>query len=667
MLNEIEIGKRALQFMLDADNSEKLSRQRDRAITYQDFRNGIQWTKESWDLYKSKGVTPVTKNRCKPIIKGMMGLYLNSRQSVRVRPRRGGTESAAQVWSETIKHAEDQSNADYIYACAFEDGLVDSESFICFDVDESKTVNGQPVLRSKSLFDVDIDPNCDIYNINDKEEGAKYAIIKDWVDKEIIEVNFPDFDYSGVKSGYDGDTSMGIDTVAGYLADEGNGQDRRNEYEDDELKRKYKYRIRTIWWKEVTPGIMIVDGKTGISRIISAASGKKTLKAAKKAKKDGRYNSKKHPAFILHKTTMLGTNMLEDKPSPFGTDCTDLPVFRFSPYYYQGFASGQLDDVVSLNEMENIFATQTVKILNKTANAGWEVKKVMNAPDLAELRNFGDVDGFVLDKSKFGGEVKRTEATELPLGHYTMMNQFEEAAKNISGIDDSTGGMDTGKSESGRAIGLKQRQNKVSSETAFDKFYYTLELLGEYMLLVIRKNNIYTNEEIKNIVAASSLIDEAMMAKARLKLEGEVGAGLPEPQPMAPIAPEFFQQIKTEDKPGFMETIQTGQDSAMEYEKAYPTLKLNYDEVVKRVASDMLLESLRDDVIAEYGVKVTTSPTAPTEMMLQWVKMEAINQAYPGSIPFDIMIDATDLSKKDEIKAKYQQMQQQQARPQAVA
>jgi len=190
-------------------------------------------------------------------------------------------------------------------------------------------------------------------------------------------------------------------------------------------------------------------------------------------------------------------------------------------------------------------------------------------------------------------------------------------------------------------------------------------LLGEYMLLVIRKNNTYTDEEIKNIVAASSLIDEAMMAKARLKLEGQVGGGLPEPQPLPPISPEFFQQVKPEDKPELIETVQQGQEASVQYAKAYPTLKMNYDEVVKRVAADMLLEELRSDKVAEYGVKVTTSPTAPTEQLLRYMQMDALNQSYPGIIPPDIMVDATDLPNKEEIKAKYQQ--QQQAAPQAVA
>ena len=224
--------------------------------------------------------------------------------------------------------------------------------------------------------------------------------------------------------------------------------------------------------------------------------------------------------------------------------------------------------------------------------------------------------------------------------------------------------MDSGSAESGKAIGLKQKQNKISSETAFDKFYYTLELLGEYMLLVIRKNNTYTDEEIKSIVAASSLIDEAMMAKARLKLDGEIGGGLPKPQPMPPVSPEFFQSIKPEDKPGFLQTVQQGQDAAMQYGEAYPTLKLNHDEVVKLEASNMLLKELRSDVVATYGVKVTTSPTAPTEQLLRYMQMDALNQSYPGIIPPDIMVDATDLPNKEEIKAKYQQ--QQQAQPQVA-
>ena len=103
----------------------------------------------------------------------------------------------------------------------------------------------------------------------------------------------------------------------------------------------------------------------------------------------------------------------------------------------------------------------------------------------------------------------------------------------------------------------------------------------------------------------------------------------------------------------------------MEYQKNYPSLKANYDDVVKRVAADIMLESLRKDAVAVYGVKVTTSPTAPTEQLLRYMQMDAMNQSYPGIIPPDIMIDATDLPNKDEIISRIRQQQAQMEQQQA--
>ncbi len=657
MLNNEEITKKVLTFINDAEDSQKLTELRTRAVVYQDFRNGRQWTEEDWNIYKSKGITPVTVNRCKPIIKGMMGMYLNNRQSIKVRPRRKGTEAAAQVWSEVLKHAEDQSNCDYIYSNCFERGLVDAEGYLCFDVDETKTANGQPMIRDKSLFDVDIDPNCESYNINDKEDYAKYAIVRDWLDREIVEIKYPDFDFAPYTQGYTGDQTMGADMIVSYLNDDISG-DKNSDFTDDELKRQYRFRVRTVWWKEAVKGVLVTDGKTGMTRVVSEASDKKTLKAAKKAKKMDRYATRNYPTFILHKTMMLGDKILEDIPNPFGVDVKDIPVFRFSPYYYDGYASGQLDDVTSLNMEENIHRTQTNKLLNKTANSGWKIKKKISQPDYNMLQDYGDVDGLVLDESKFGGSVEKIEPNRMPEGHFRQSLQYEQDSKKVAGIDDATMGMDSGQAESGKAIGLKKQQNQISSETAFDKFYFTLELLGEYMLLVIRKNEIYTDDEIKSIVIESSLLDEESIERARIKLEGFMGAGLPQPQPIQMPAPDFISQVKPEDRPEVMQTMREGLDGAMQYQKAYPTLKNQYDKVLKRIATDMLMVKLRDEKIAEYGIEVTISPSAPTAKMMEFIEMSALNQNYPGIIPPDIYIDATSLRNKEAIKARIMQNQQ---------
>jgi len=316
-----------------------------------------------------------------------------------------------------------------------------------------------------------------------------------------------------------------------------------------------------------------------------------------------------------------------------------------------------IDDVVSLNKEEDIHRTQIVKILNQTANSGWKIASG-SKKDIAMLANYGSVEGLVLDESKYGGKVDKIQPNVLPTGLFAMSQQYEQDVKRVSGMDDASQGYNTGKVESGKAIDLKTKQNQMSAEMVFDNFYHTLELFGNYLLDVIRKNDIYTDEEIKAVVNESSLVSKEMLMKAQAKLESVIGAGLPEPMPPEAFDPNIMQMVRPEDQPAVFAQVKDGIESAQEYAKAYPGLKQKWDEVIKYQAVLMLLEELKTDRLCDYGIKVTVSPTAPTERLARFYEMDALQSKYGNLIPPDVFIDATDLPNKEEIKAKVQQAQQ---------
>ncbi|MFH1613637.1 MAG: hypothetical protein ABIG61_00935, partial [Planctomycetota bacterium] len=131
-LTEPQISDKCLKFIRDSKEHTIISDQKERAKTCQDFfRGGLhQWTEEEYELYTSKGVTPITINRCKPVLKGLLGMYLQSRQEINVRPRRGGTATVAQVHKETLKHTQDVSYAEFVYCQVFMRGGIDTESYL---------------------------------------------------------------------------------------------------------------------------------------------------------------------------------------------------------------------------------------------------------------------------------------------------------------------------------------------------------------------------------------------------------------------------------------------------------------------------------------------------------------------------------------------------------
>jgi len=569
-------------------------------------------------------------------------------------PVKNGTKAVAQVLTETVKHAEDRSNADSAYTNTFMNGVIDTESYIYLDIDDTEGDNGQIKIKHKSLFNVEIDPSCETYNLNDENEGVKYAIVTEWIDKQRMMILHEDAlgDNVGLSNNPSDD-----DALRAYMCDEDDDSDYRDDNDRDEVLRSYRFCVKTVWWKEAIKGLIVKDRMTGVSRIISEDN--EAYKRFKSSKLE-RFTVKKHYAYRLHKTTVVNKQILADDINPYGDSITDIPIFRYSPYWNEGYAGGQLDDITSLNQEENIHRTQTVKILNSTANSGFIIKRAINAAKRKLLANFGSVEGVVLEEDDYGGKIEKIAPNRFPNGIFAMGQQFAQDSKAISGIDDATMGIDTGKAESGRAINLRQQQNQVSAEITFNNFFSTMELVGQYLVDMIRLLDFYTDEEILSVITESPLVDKDLMMRVQAKLEAKIGTGLPEPQPLAPIGPEMMQMLKPDDKMRLIQTVQDGTEAAAKYNKMYPMMKKNYDDMIKHMAAKELIGQLRSGNLGLYGVKVTTSPTAPTERMLRFMELDSIASKYPGMIPPDILIDATNLSNKDEIKDRINQSQQMQ-------
>ena len=660
MLKEAEIKGKCLGFIRDTKDSTKREKQCERMTQYQDFFRGNHWTEEMYNTYKSAGVEPITINRCRPVVKAFLGMYLTNKQSVKVKPRRSGTQKAAEVYTEMLKHVEDSSAADYVYAKTIQRGSIDTEAYLVIVIDKKANINGQPKVKMYPLRDVDTDINAEEYDLN---ESSKFVILKDWIDRDELDIQYPEYkDMIGnMIDAPDMDTH--IEQLSEYMADD--DYDYENEEDDDKmLLNKYRYLVRTVYWKEPLEAVIVADRQTSTIKIITEE--KQVKKLRKAAKKSRRFNIQKTVSHQLHKCTFLGHEMLEIETNPYGEDLTDFPVFRFCPYWDLGWASGVLDDAVSLNSEENIHRTQTIRLLNQTANSGW-ITGGGTPANINKLKNFGSVEGVVIDKTDYGNFLEKIKSNKLDSGFFTMGIQFEQDIKRVTGVDDATQGYDTGRTESGRAIKLKQMQNQVSAEPVFNNFYYTLQLMGEYLLRLLRKNEYYTDNEIKFIVSESSLLDAQFLQKAQGILVAQLGADLPMPQQPMPIDPMAMTMIRDEDKLQVIEDMQYGMEAAAQYGKSYPMLKQRWDEVIKRQAVEMLLQEIKTDKFGEYGVKVTVSPSAPTERLARFIEMDALQSKYGQIIPPDLFIDATDLPNKEEIKARLQQQQQMMQMAQAGA
>ncbi len=639
-----------LKFIKTVDGSFKASNQKARAGISQDFYRGAQWTKAEHDIYRSKGVEPITINRCKPTVRSISGTQRQNKRDIKVRPGRDGTESVAKVLTALCKHAVGPQG-EYVFSEVFKDGLVKTEAYLKLSVNKYTSPGGDIEASHRSLFNVDVDPAATEYDLN---KSAKFLIDRNWMDKEEVDFKYPD-KAQEISNGV-GLAGDGTNGLAAYLIED----DEIDEYDESShggqvSRRKYRYLIREIWWKEKTPGLRVLDVATGTSRVIS---GKLLEKHGKRLKGDARWITADEAGTTLHKTTMVGKVVLEDEENPLGDQIKDIPYFRFSPDWDNGHAMSAIEDIISLNREENINRTLATRYLGQTTNSGWIIEK--GSPKaIKKLEQMGSVNGVVIKKNDFGS-IEKIKPNPLSAGHMILSEQSAMDIKDISGVNNEMLGIDNNKVVSGKAIQLRERSGMRTNEPIFDNFDRTLQLCGSFIVKLITKLNIYTDDEIRAIVSESDLLDLKMLQRAHAEITQVIGGDLPLPAIPEELAPNpaMMAMVQPEDIQMVMEGIKTGIRSAQMYAQEYPRLKQNWDDVIKQHAIEMLLNELRDDKVGQYGIVVSLSASAPTVRMQNMLELEMIQDKY-GMIPPDVFIDATELTNKDEIKSGMQAMQQQ--------
>jgi hypothetical protein len=658
LMNEEEVRNQCISFLRHSENNFKLLYQHQRSVQGEDFYRGQHYTKEEYEVYKSKGVEPIVINRSFATVNNIVGEQLQNRRELKVRPVKNGTEVKANVQTVLLRHACDTGSAvddpnenitpsDYLFSELFCDGGIRTESYLTLDVNKRSTPGGKFVIRRKSIVYVIVDPDANEYDI---DKTAKYVIIVDWEDKDTVKARYPD---------KTDEISAGVGM---FTEDEDPTGTMRFLLEDDQIESEgetnkiFRCRVMTVWWKEITKGVLFYDKSTGQSKLLRKP--KMIAKARKLAKTNINFSVSDEAVPVLHRTKMLGRLILEDEKNPFTEDITIIPVFRYAPYFDNGYSIGVLDNIISLNREEDINRTQATRLLNQTVNAGWKIKKATTPGALKKLEMLGAVPGFVLEEQDYGGKAEKMEPNQLSQGHMILGEQSSQDIKEVSGRNDASQGIDTGKVESGRALIAKQRRSTMNSETPFNNLARTMDAFGNLLLKMIRVMEVYTEEEVRDLIADSDLIDMGIMQRVEMALTEQVGAGLPEPMPPQPPNPAILQMV-AEQNPDDLQNvygkIRAGIKSAQMYAEGYPAMKRNWDEIVRELAIQGLLKELYEDK-GEYAVKVVVSSSAPTVRVSNMMELSEVYDKFPGQLPPDLFIDATDLPNKEELKARLRQV-----------
>lgn len=604
------------------------------------FRIGDQWDSDTLERYKSKRKHALTINLIHPIVNQLTGVQIQNPRDIRVLNTKGSTKTRAKILTALAKDTMDNSMSQRHRTTCFDDGITNGRGWIGCDFDYSKDpANGDLVIKNYDSFKVLPDPNATTQDLNDPKGGAKYIIVDEWEDKQKVEIQYPGRKNDLESADYYSHRTKGrFSHILNYMFGRSSPGSTLDDYRDHEKNLSYSertsraknnYRVSTIWWKKWKRVIAVsrTDDPLDIRIFYKTKDIKNAERLASMEQEDFKVidkdpEGKPLTMGILNRTKVVGDILLETKEDPLN-GVHLFPIVKYSPYYIHGYEFGVVQNQIGRQEQYNWSRSMFLNLIKNLANTGWITGKT-NSVKKDWLKNHGSEDGVAIDKSDYGDYLEKIEPNEIPTSFELMSQNCKEEMAESSGVRQES--PQTDKDRVATTIKLKQASSLTNSAILFSNFDYTIELLGNLVIELIRSTKVYSTEEMLAIVDKNDLIDPELLKMARQRAIDD-------------YAPELrtIRVEGPEDIPLIEKTVSMVEDIAQFY------------------AISDLIEEMENISIGRYGIKVTMSPMAETFKIAKSMETLELNEMLLKSqhepLSRKQLIEAVDPINKEEILA----------------
>jgi len=471
-----------------------------RAVSGYDFYKGKQWDADVVEILKREKRPYLTFNKIKPILRVLSGWQRQNRQDLQVLPRRGGTTTLAQIFTELLKYFYDVAHADWQNSVVFFDGITTGKGWLVLDIDYTKDpLNGELLLKRERPTMVYEDPNAQQYDLSD----ARFIIRTYWANKEQLEQEFPkakkDIGLLASADISEKEPIVGVETT--------DYQTPTGQITDIE---KYRYLVKEYYWQEYQKQRLIIDTQSlEIKEMdIDDDRAQVLVNAAPRLRIVDRVMP------VLNLTTVVGKIILQDIKDPFEGIST-FPLVRFCDDWVDGYVKGEVDDLIDPQKEHNKRRSQALHLLNTEAHSGYIMEENALSPEEeAKVTKMGATPGIII-KVKKGMRFERIQPGRVSEGHIGLEKLAEDDLKKISCVNADLLGYTPERQESGRAMLVRREHGLLGTESIFDNFDFTQQILGETILEFIRKTDVLSDEEIAAIIQKKNLEVDLEELKSR--------------------------------------------------------------------------------------------------------------------------------------------------------
>lgn len=597
-----------------------------------EFALGKQWDPDDVEALKAAGAKPITDNRVQPNVHLLTGLERQNRPDLKAFPEGEEDSLKAEIATALLRHAAKASGFRFKNSEQFKDGVMCGEShlemYLEYDTDP---VNGRPCWRKYDGADVFADPDSREYDYSD----ARYVYkITRGLSRDDLRALFPgkeDLIGSLVPAEVSPEDGGAHVQPKDYKQGSGPGYD--GAYKDecfDLVERYYKKWVERAFVGDRATGRVeeaesperareFVEGfrQRAEAEAAEAAqalqlAGPSSPPATPQPQDPGRFSviTKQVPEIWCAAHTPGAREFLSDEPAWSWPEWRGYPCVPFHARFSTApleegdrhmLVQGVVRGVKDVQKVHNKSETLLLRHLNSSTNSGW-LSEEDAWVDAQKVRELGTAPGVNLEYKKGYVKPERIFPGPLSTGHATQAERSAEAIKAQLGINADLLAVQEGGGDSGRAIALRQRQGLLMVQEIFDNLSRTRQIAARLMLSQLGR--------MYDTARAVRVLGEAFLAK-----------NFPPP---------------TELVPDPATGLPAGERPVADPETGAP---MAYDRQMAEVAIAEVLAGR----LWEYDVEVGESVSSETQRMANAAEVDAIAQKYPGLVPPDVIVEASQL------------------------
>jgi len=349
----------------------------------------------------------------------------------------------------------------------------------------------------------------------------------------------------------------------------------------------------------------------------------------------------------MHHTIRRGDTFLEDRVDEF-KGVTMYPVIFYWPYWINGYKSGVAEDLIGTQEEINFTHSLALDLIRKLAGKGYKIRSDETGDKADWLREHISDNNLVINESEFGGKVEEIAPAAFPAQTIeSFTQQAMDNARRITGIRTESPEKDD-KNLSGRAIFLKQQGSAKGSMSIFLNWNYTLAIFGDLIVDIVRKDNIFSEDEIREIVDKEDLLDDEILDAAK----GIVLNQIQQQGKQIPSPPEPPNQIRmrTASPEQQTQTLEAFQKEVAVYQKFVDQV----EQAAIPIAEEILIGLIHSMKSGKYNTKVVTSPMGETMRAIKAAEtfelQEILMKSNDVGLDGGDLIEATDVPNKEQLK-----------------